>query len=237
MILAMETPPAMSSPPPWPTPPLMSGRWHDLDADLTAALRDRLVGTEVRCRPLVYAGRMLAYRAKPLAFWPKWLWIDALLDTKQGPAAGAFLYGPYGALPLDGTSEIIHDINEVGFLELKSTEVVADYLRFFCCAVRGDEGPFHLIEDAARFRELTGGDEPSALAAAGPKPLAIAPAGSGWRAEALVVYGTGLYRSTFAISEDGIIEMVDDEPLASDLRPVNIEFDGLLSRPRQGAAR
>lgn len=226
----------MTSPPPWPTPPLMSGRWHDLDAELTAALRDRLVGTEVRCRPLVYAGRMLAYRAKPLVFWPKFLWIDALLETKEGHAAAAFLYGPYGALPLDGTSEIIHDINEVGFLDLKSPEIVADYLRFFCCAVRGDEGAFHLIEDVARFAELTGGAAPPEILAANARPLAIAPSADGWRAEALVVYGTTLYRSQFAISADGIIEMVDDEPLASGLAPVMIEFDGLLSRPREGAA-
>lgn len=226
----------MTSPPPWPTPPLMSGAWHDLDAELTSALRNRLVGTEVRSRPLVYAGRMLAYRARPLAFWPKWLWIDALLDTKQGHAAGAFLYGPYGALPIDGLSEIIHDINEVGFLDLRSPEVVADYLRFFCCAVRGDEGPFHLIEDVARFTELTGAAAPPELAAASPQPLTLATTDDGWRAEALVVYGTALYRSQFAISADGIIEMIDDEPLATGLPPVRIDFDGLISRPREGAA-
>jgi len=214
----------------------MSGRWHDLDPELTAALRNRLVATEVRCRPLVYAGRMLAYRAKPLVFWPKWLWIDALIETQQGHAAGAFLYGPYGALPLDGLSEIVHDINEVGFLDLKSPEAVADYLRFFCCAVRGDEGPFHLIEDVARFGELTGGAEPPEVLAANARPLAITATDSGWRAEALVVYGTALYRSQFAISTDGIIEMVDDAPLAAGLAPVMIDYDGLFCRPREGAA-
>src|SRR3546814_7384481 len=80
---------------------------------------------------------MRRYRVRPLAFWPGWMWVDALVDTKQGAASAAFLYGPYGAHELDGTSALIHDVNEGGALDVSTADLAADYLRFFCSAVRG----------------------------------------------------------------------------------------------------
>src|SRR3546814_8864419 len=75
---------------------------------------DLLVSSQIRCTPLVYAGAMRRYRVRPLAFWPGWMWVDALVDKKQEAASAAFLYGPYGAHELDGTSALIHDVNEGG---------------------------------------------------------------------------------------------------------------------------
>src|SRR3546814_448518 len=100
----------------WPTPPLLSGSWHEIDPDLAREFRDLLVSSQIRCTPLVYAGAMRRYRVRPLAFWPGWMWVDALVDTKQGAASAAFLYGPYGEHELDGTSALIHDVNEGGAL-------------------------------------------------------------------------------------------------------------------------
>src|SRR3546814_3729356 len=62
----------------------------------------------------------------------------------------------YGAHELDGTSALIHDVNEGGALDVSTADLAADYLRFFCSAVRGDEGPFFLIEDSERFALLSG---------------------------------------------------------------------------------
>src|SRR3546814_15619649 len=90
-------------------------------------------------------------RVRPLAFWPGWMWVDALVDTKQGAASAAFLYGTYGAHELDVTSALIHDVNEGGALDVSTADPAADYLRFFCSAVRGDEGPFFLIEDSEQI--------------------------------------------------------------------------------------
>ncbi|MFC3714303.1 hypothetical protein ACFOMD_17170 [Sphingoaurantiacus capsulatus] len=224
----------MESPPPWPTPPLMTGTWHQLDATLTVALRDRLVGTEVRCRPLVYSGKMLAYRVQPLPFWPGWMWADALQETEMGLASAAFLYGPFGALPIEGASALVHDINDTGILKLADEGAVIAYLRFFCSAVRGTDGPFHLIEDSARFAELTGGPVPEVVATHA-APIAITPIDSGWHADATVIYANDLFRTRFAIGFSGEIEMIDDEPLSTGLDPMNIVFDGMRSRPRVGA--
>src|SRR3546814_21058331 len=98
---------------------------------------------------------MRRYRVRPLAFWPDWMWVAALVDTKQGAASAAFLYRPYGAHELDGTSALIHDVNEGGALDVSTAARAADSLRSFCSAVRGAEGPLFLLE--GRSGELRGG--------------------------------------------------------------------------------
>lgn len=220
----------MQPPSLWPTPPLMSGPWHQLDPDLTADLRNLLISSQIRCFPLVNAGSMAAYRVRPLPFWPDWMWIDALVDTRTGPATAAFLYGSHGAHAIEGPSALVHDINEAGLLDVSTPELAADYLRFFCSAVRGDEGPFYLLETADRAVELGGSALPDDVADAA-RPIAVKRSVDGWSLEAAVQYGTALFRATFSLSANGLIEMTDDEALHGDLRPVPIEFEGLVARP------
>lgn len=214
----------------WPTPPLLPGSWHELDPELTDALRQLLVSSQIRCFPLVNAGSMAAYRVRALPFWPEWMWIDALVETRGGPATAAFLYGPHGAQALDGTSALVHDINDSGVLDVSTADLACDYLRFFCSAVRGDEGPFYLIEATERFAKLSGSTLPAPF---GEQALPVAAKRSveGWRLDALVQYGTALFKSRFSLNAAGMIEMIDDEPLRADLPPVSIEFDGLIARP------
>lgn len=220
----------MPSPSLWPTPPLLAGEWHDLDPVLTGELRQLLVSSQIRCFPLVNAGSMVAYRVRPLPFWPGWMWIDALVETRTGPATAAFLYGPHGAHALDGTSALVHDINDSGLLDVSTAENACDYLRFFCGAVRGEEGPFYLIESADRFAALTGVALDVSLAAlAG--PVTARKSVDGWRLDALVHYGGAAFSSRFSLNAMGMIEMINDEPLSGDVPPVPIAFDGLLARP------
>ncbi|MBB5708672.1 hypothetical protein [Sphingopyxis panaciterrulae] len=216
----------------WPTPPLLSGSWHEIDPDLAREFRDLLVSSQIRCTPLVYAGAMRRYRVRPLAFWPGWMWVDALVDTKQGAASAAFLYGPYGAHELDGTSALIHDVNEGGALDVSTADLAADYLRFFCSAVRGDEGPFFLIEDSERFALLSGSAFPDAGLAAHARPVAVRQTATGWDLEAFVYYGDALFASRFSLDATGLVEMIDDEPLFTGVATPQIDYDGLVSRPR-----
>lgn len=218
--------------PPWPAPPLVSGPWRDLDEALGEDLRRLLLGEESRDRSLAEAGKLLRFRARPLPFWPDFLWLDALVETADGSrAVAAILYGPLGPLPITGESALAHEMNARGLLDLGTSEQAADYLRFFCSAVRGDEGPFYLIESPDRFAELSGAAMPRECLAHA-VPIGIEAEGEGWEAGALVYYGSALFRSRFAISADGMIEMIDDR-LISESQPEPLPvLDGFLCRIR-----
>jgi hypothetical protein len=55
------------------------------------------------------------------------------------------LNGADHAYPLDGSNAPVYAANEEEQIEI-TEETAEDYLRFFCFAVRGDEGPFLLYE-------------------------------------------------------------------------------------------
>src|SRR5690606_32023066 len=132
-----------------------------------------------------------------------WMWVDALVETRTGPATAAFLYGPHGAHAIDGASALVHDINDSGLLDVSTPELACDYLRFFCSAVRGEEGPFYLIEAPDRFVELTGGALPAAPDVQA-LPVVAKRSVEGWRLDALVQYGPALFRSRFSLTRGGL---------------------------------
>lgn len=217
----------------WPMAPL-TGPWHELSFDSAAELRALLAGESDFVDGAGPTENMKEFRVRPLPFWPDWMWVDALVEADGQPAAAAsFLYGPHGPLLLDGTSRIIHDLNDLKLLRIDQEAAACHYLRFFCSAVRGDEGPFYLIESAARFQEIIlAFDIPQAVIDFA-KPLTARRTHDGWRMTALVLYGSALFKAVFAVSLNGMVEMTDDEPLAEDLPDTLILFDGHLSRQRR----
>ena len=115
---------------------------------------------------------------------------------------------------LDGTSPPIHMLNAV--VPLMLTEALAaSYLRFFCFFVRGDEGPFHICAEAAdpllpaEATDVTQHVEP-------PRSYGVDSDGQ-FRLSAPVYYGDAVFRSDFLVSPTGMIEMLEDQPLATDL--------------------
>ncbi len=124
---------------------------------------------------------------------------------------------------LDGTSAPIHDANEAGPVKV-TEENVLNYLRFFCFFVHGDEGPFYIVEDLEKSALDKGKmDETTTRVVEG----AIVDAAFEGRdeksqmvASAIVLYGDALFSARFAITEDGMIEMTDDDPIAGDLAVV-----------------
>jgi hypothetical protein len=121
---------------------------------------------------------------------------------------------------LDGSSAPIHDANEADPIKVTEANTL-DYLRFFCYFVHGDEGPFLIVEDI-NHPAL----DQTKLEAATKKVIedAIRPAafegktGDGaFEASAMVLYGNALFSARFSMTEGGMIEMIDDEPVAADL--------------------
>lgn len=121
---------------------------------------------------------------------------------------------------LDGSSTPIHEANEAGPVHVDE-ENVLDYLRFFCFFVHGDEGPFLVVEkldddafdhakmDDAMKKVLEGSIRPASFEGRNEK--------GELQASGMVLYGDALFAARFSMTENGLIEMVDDEPIAADL--------------------
>lgn len=143
-------------------------------------------------------------------------------DSAWAPNTGPFWFlAQQGKMfLLDGSSAPIHDANEADPINV-TEEHCLDYLKFFCYFVHGDEGPFFVIEDINHPALDTENME------AGMKATlenAIFPAGYEGKAEdgnlettGMVLYGNALFSARFAMSQNGMIEMTDDEPIAADL--------------------
>lgn len=167
------------------------------------------------------AGLEVRGRRARLAFYGK-LKLAWLRVTLDGKAVDVFcLTDPSGRnLVLDGSSAPVHDANDFEKLRL-TAETVADYVRFFCFAVRGDDGPFVILEPQARphahSRPFEGA--PGAMLA-GLADLLAAPEYRGLQKEtgqflvnAVVGYGKTVSTAVFGVAADGAIEMLSDAPV------------------------
>lgn len=125
---------------------------------------------------------------------------------------------------LNGTSPPIHEVNAKAPIKITEQNVL-EYLRFFCFFVRGEEGPFLIAESM---------DDPYMPQTDDPKTKAVIegtvrPASYEGKNEqgylmcdSVVYYSNALFIATFAVQPGGMIEMLNDEPIAADL-PVKVD--------------
>jgi hypothetical protein len=125
---------------------------------------------------------------------------------------------------LNGTSPPIHEVNAKAPVKI-TEENVLEYLRFFCFFVRGEEGPFLIAEDMdnpyipknmdAKTKSVIEGTVRGATYE-GKNEQGF------FLCDAVVFYSNALFIANFAIQPSGMIEMLDDEPIAADL-PVKVD--------------
>ncbi len=124
---------------------------------------------------------------------------------------------------LNGTSPPIHEVNGRAIIKLHDGNVL-DYLKFFCFFVRGEEGPFLIAEssddpylpknaDAGTQNVIAGTVRPATLEARNEQGY--------YMCDAIVYYSNALFLANFAVQPSGVIEMLQDEPVAGDL-PVRV---------------
>jgi ankyrin repeat protein len=123
---------------------------------------------------------------------------------------------------LDGNSVPIHGVNAEVPITL-TPSVVCDYLRFFCFFVQGDEGPFLITESIEQPEIPPLSEQLRSELARHLRPARY----HGWndahdayRASALVYYGRALFFADFVIKPSGMIEMLTDQPVLTDLPEV-----------------
>jgi hypothetical protein len=167
--------------------------------------------TQVAWRTLPFYEQVVLVRVKDPSWSPKNLVIYYL--TMQGQ-----LYR------LNGTSPPIHEVNAAAPVRI-TEENVLDYLRFFCFFVRGEEGPFLIAEDVDAPDMPKATDERTRSVIAGTiRPASYEgtnPAGH-MLCDAVVFYSNALFLANFAVQPSGMIEMINDEPIAADL-PVRVD--------------
>lgn len=121
---------------------------------------------------------------------------------------------------LDGSSAPIHEANEADPI-IVTEEKALEYLRFFCYFVHGDEGPFLIVEDinhpAIDKSNLDATTRKVIEDALRPATFEGKTDEGSFEASAMVLYGNALFSARFSMSENGMIEMIDDEPVAADL--------------------
>lgn len=125
---------------------------------------------------------------------------------------------------LNGTSPPIHEVNAKAPIKVNEQNVL-DYLRFFCFFVRGEEGPFLIAEsmqdpyipqtdDAKTKAVIEGTVRPASYEGRNEQGY--------YMCDAVVYYSNALFIATFAVQPGGMIEMLNDEPIAADL-PVKVD--------------
>jgi hypothetical protein len=128
------------------------------------------------------------------------------------PAGGSLV-----AKSFDFGSAEIHRVNSETTLEITGYELA--YLRYYMCILRGEAGAFRLLErdilDDAR-PHLAGlvwikGDRPL-LDVIEPVKFDRISAEGALVFKAWVLYGGGIFLSDLAVSPNGLVEMLSDEP-------------------------
>ncbi len=125
---------------------------------------------------------------------------------------------------LNGTSPPIHEVNAKAPIKVTEANVL-EYLKFFCFFVRGEEGPFYVAEGMDDPNMPTNMDDTTRSVVEGtvrPATYEGKNEQGHYSCEAVVFYSNALFIANFAVQPTGMIEMLDDEPIAADL-PVRVE--------------
>lgn len=181
-------------------------------------------------------------RLSPLTFYRSFVLLEVLildsnrLNVKRKYALVALKNGNWDIRTMNGSSKVLYDVNEIdGELSIDDS-TVDDYLRFFCWAVHGDEGPFNIPR---YFRELNFNGQISLENVAIIKgyqedEFTIVPflsedfpnldfGSDMFFRKAPIFYGSSMFWAWFEINSKGIVNMLDDEPLVADI-PIDIEM-------------
>ena len=125
---------------------------------------------------------------------------------------------------LNGTSPPIHEVNAKAPIKV-TEENVLDYLRFFCFFVRGEEGPFYVAETMDDPNMPADMDDTTRSVIEGtirPATFEGVNEQGHYLCDAVVFYSNALFIANFAVQPTGMIEMLDDDPIAADL-PVKVD--------------
>ena len=195
-------------------------RWEQCERRQGAEALSRLADDQLQA---FFADSVLVgCRRSRLPFYANHRLMELQFARDHGVECAFVLDGPTRTWWLNGESSPVHDANEAESLELTQS-LICDYIRFFFYFVRGEEGPFVLIESTNEVEPQAGvgdwGEEQDkwfevARDRARPLRMRGRDEEGRWLVDATVAYAEALFDTSLAVAADGLIDMVDDEPVA-----------------------
>jgi hypothetical protein len=215
----------------WSAPPLIPGPWKDIAPSDALALATR-IGAAMQAlgsAESIWIAELQRLRAIRLNIYENWLLGEAevlLPDASHGVAN--FLYGPGRRFVLlDHASATVHALNETELVPLSNQELVAEYVRFFCCHLTADAARFQIVESVDQLMFPPGLD-PAAIPAVVQEigPLRVSPVAQVHDEYTATVSGhllfrNVLYRAQYLVSGDSV-QMTADQPICT--LPVRAEL-------------
>lgn len=215
----------------WSAPPLTPGKWRELNPELAAttlasasvALQREMIDREP------FALRFMADRVR-MTVLPCWA-ETALLEVqgfarKGRPGIMGLLVSAAGIWLLDGTSIPIHRAKAAMPLILDTPDQRMSYVQLFMNWVRGENGRFMPVGDAAALAaRLT---DPEAAQEWAPKLMPLVEGAidastlNSYSFTGVIMYADGLFSVKINLHQNGDVKMADDIPFATDL-PVRWE--------------
>jgi hypothetical protein len=213
----------------WHLPPAFPGEWIELlstDAE-EAVDRVRAAFPEVWVEGV--AERVRAVRRMPMACYPGFEALEVLFQLRDmSRFSQLVLLGATLAVWITGPVNAIHELNKLQdedgkpYLDITTDDRAGEYIRFFCGAVHGPDGPFLVLRSDAELRTYL---RPEAEYEVPEDTFAVAPMmrvegeakESAWQTEMTVLYANALFRTRFRLQKTGEIEMVEDRPLTQNL--------------------
>jgi len=199
----------------WVRPPLMAAVWQTLEGDVFDDMKSLL-------EQAISSGEVSYIRVAELSFYKKAELVEAQVGA--GPRARIFAFivdGKRNIFRLNGTSPLIHEMNAKAPISLETRNQVAAYIRFFTHYVNGPEGSFSIVESTSEipFAETADTSEHErAQKVLRPFVVWKHPDTPGrWQAAATVYYGRSLFHAIFEVQPNGMIEMLNDKPIVSNL--------------------
>jgi hypothetical protein len=215
----------------WMAPPITPGDWHDLEGEealATVLSVCRWVSMHSREPNLAREWSIDRVRVRPLPCYK-----DALLAEFAGyadhsrPGLINVILLDDGMVLLNGSSTAFHELNMTMRPQLQTAAGRLDYLLMFMNWVHGEDGRFQPVgtpEDLmARLDPEAGFTIPDGMLAPMEEEEAPEDATDGTvRFAGTVLYGNSLFVTAMHVYPNGMVEMIDDEPLMTDI-PVRPE--------------
>lgn len=212
----------------WCGPPIMAGNWKDLSAGEAMDVIRAFASSPAHGAPGTERDYTLeAVRAMPLSCYPGSLLLEVQAHV---PAAGArglmnLIYAPSGMVMLDGRSIMLHRLNaEPGRLSIAQEDKAREFVILFCNVVRGEEGRFQTILHQHDLLYQPGASMDAEILAAIPEGFTLTrnEADNGWETNGPILFGDTVFHSRFTLDDDGMIKMLDDNPIG-DPPPIRLE--------------
>lgn len=145
------------------------------------------------------------------------VWNNELLAIYYLFDKARYLNGEDDALiRLNGTSPPIHAFNKLNPPNLNKNSA-ADYIKFFCFFVWGEEGPFYIVE-SIQDPMIQRSSKLIDIMTSKLKPIRFKKERKGnFFYEAIVYYSDALFRADFEVEPRGMIYMLNDNPIKNNL--------------------